>query len=58
MAWQLGVGHEGFFGPDSGMAKYNPNGDESDWAAKEGQVSKRSGVSYISFKHEQILTIT
>ena len=33
----IGVGHEGFFGPDSPMVKYNPNGDSSDWASKEGQ---------------------
>jgi endo-1,4-beta-mannosidase len=34
----VGVGHEGFYGPDSGKTSLNPSGDTSDWAAKEGQV--------------------
>jgi hypothetical protein len=42
----VGIGHEGFYGPDSSKTEFNPGGDKSDWAAKEGQVknnSKHSG---------------
>ena len=31
----VGIGHEGFYGPDSGKAHLNPG----DWAANEGQVN-------------------
>jgi len=31
----VGIGHEGFYGPDSGKTHLNPG----DWAANEGQVN-------------------
>tara|TARA_B100001142_G_scaffold180429_1_gene180031 strand:+ start:2444 stop:2971 length:528 start_codon:yes stop_codon:yes gene_type:complete len=33
----VGIGYEGFYGPDSGHVDLNPNGGGSDWASKEGQ---------------------
>jgi mannan endo-1,4-beta-mannosidase len=33
----VGIGYEGFYGPDSGKMALNPGVGGSDWAAKEGQ---------------------
>jgi hypothetical protein len=54
----VGIGHEGFYGPDSGKTDFNPGGDKSDWAAKEGQVKNNihhSGNIQGTFReHENI----
>ena len=33
----VGIGYEGFFGPESGRTQLNPGLGGSDWASKEGQ---------------------
>jgi mannan endo-1,4-beta-mannosidase len=37
----VGIGYEGFYGPDSGRTQLNP-GSGSDWASKEGQDFARN----------------